>query len=148
MMQKKESRRSSAKSKSNEPSSPRRLSQVDVEPAPTSFKEFLLQKLGKPELAKPKILDVLFALTDFSVQRIEPLSEGFRIEANILQNQARSLSYHERRDYIRRVFHAKNTLLHFTELLRKKKDFLCCLPDTFAVVRQRVKNMSELLDLA
>ena len=62
---------------------------------------------------------IIFSLMTFSIQRLEPLSQGFKSEARCLQNLILklgvdiNLSYQEQRNYIRRIFHAKNTIINF-----------------------------------
>lgn len=57
------------------------------------IKKFFVNRHPKPKTCGLDTFDIFFSLIDHSIQRLEPLSEGFKNEANILQNQARSLSF-------------------------------------------------------
>jgi len=50
------------------------------------LKAFMMAKFTRPKVMKLDAYDFLFSIIDHAIQRLEPLSEGFKNEAKTLQN--------------------------------------------------------------
>ena len=46
----------------------------------------MMAKFTRPKVMKLDAYDFLFSIIDHAIQRLEPLSEGFKNEAKTLQN--------------------------------------------------------------
>ena len=62
-------------------------------------------------IKKVSSLHLFFAIEQDMIAMMDPVAQGFIDESKKISQLTFELSRHERRDYIRRVFHAKSTLL-------------------------------------
>jgi hypothetical protein len=70
-----------------------------------------MQKVNKEELSVLTCDDIILAVLDESLRKVEPLVIGFEREAKSVRNLALRLSINERNDYIRRINMAKEAML-------------------------------------
>jgi hypothetical protein len=68
--------------------------------------------------------DIIFAVIDDSIRKMEPVIIGFKLEANCLTNLSMNLSHIEKSDFVRRSHMAKKMMMQFREDLNVKYDFL------------------------
>ena len=68
--------------------------------------------------------DILYALMEEALRRMEPTIVSFEKEVEILINLAHGLSHHERSDFVRRAFWAKENMSFFSQQLEIKDEFL------------------------
>jgi Mg2+ and Co2+ transporter CorA len=68
--------------------------------------------------------DIIFAVIDDSIRKMEPVIIGFKLEANCLTNLSMNLSHIEKSDFVRRSHMAKKMMMQFRESLNVKYDFL------------------------
>jgi hypothetical protein len=58
--------------------------------------------------------DIVFAVLEESLRRLEPIISSFEKEAQILVNLSLNLSYIEKMDFVRRTHMAKEMMMFFS----------------------------------
>ena len=59
------------------------------------------------------IEDIIYSLIEEGLKKIEPVIIGFNRETTVLKNLSLSLTYHERMDFVRRIYLAQEMMKKF-----------------------------------